>query len=70
MTIAQNHYRPHIQIKPLAQEVLQKPLNGWLKTTEDDSNICMKALINDVGSVRTIHGIKMSALELSKYRSG
>lgn len=60
-------FKPHIQIKPLALESLQKPLQDWLVSTDNDSKIYLKSLVNDVGSVRTIHGIKTEALELSEY---
>lgn len=54
-------------MKSLAPEQLQLPLQTWLQTTENDSKNYLRSLVNDVGSVRTIHGIKTAALELSKW---
>lgn len=57
-------------MKSLAPEQLQLPLQTWLQTTESDSRNYLRSLVNDVGSVRTIHGIKTAALELSKWPHG
>lgn len=59
-------HRPHVQISPLAPEMRQPAIQAWLQSTERDSREYLKALINDIGSVRTIHGIKMAAAEISK----
>lgn len=57
-------------MKPLQPEALQRTLQTWLQDTEKDSKKYLGALVNDVGSVRTIHGIKTTALELSKFLRG
>lgn len=52
-------------MNPLTADVLQKAIQSWLQVAEHDSKTYFRTLINDVGSVRTIHGIKNAAIDIS-----
>lgn len=42
-------------------------MKNWLRNIEKDAKEYFGAIINDVGSVRTVHGIKTAANEIGVF---
>lgn len=57
-------FRPHIQVTELQAESLQQLMGSWLQYTANDCKRQIKAVIDVIASVKTIHKIKLEAFAI------